>query len=160
MQHLLENLQPGLLAPQRLVHYRDNWYVDAYCHLREALRSFSVDAMEQAELLDTKSKEIPKAELDGYLKSGYGIFSGRGVTWAKLKFSSKAARWVAKQTWHGKQRGAFDGKGSYVLEIPCTDDRELLMDILRHGADVEALEPPELRKRVAEALAEAARQYG
>jgi predicted DNA-binding transcriptional regulator YafY len=85
---------------------RDNWYVDAYCHLRQGLRSFSVDAMEEAQLLEAKAKEIPKGELDEYLKSGYGIFSGRGVTWAKLRFSSKAARWVAKQTWHGKQRVA------------------------------------------------------
>ena len=47
-----------------------------------------------------------------------------------------------------------------MLEIPYSDDRELLMDILRHGADVEVLEPAELRKRVKEALGEAARLYG
>jgi predicted DNA-binding transcriptional regulator YafY len=148
------------ISPQRLVHYRDNWYVDAYCHLREGLRSFSVDAMGEAQLLEEKAKELPKTELDEYLKSGYGIFGGKGVHWAKLRFSSKAARWVSKQTWHGKQKGSFDGDGSYVLEIPYSDDRELLMDILRHGADVEVLEPVELRNRVAEALAEAARRYG
>lgn len=147
------------ISPQRLVHYRDNWYVDAYCHLREDLRSFSVDAMQQAELLDARAREIAKGELDEYLKSGYGIFSGRQVTWAKLNFSPLAARWVAKQSWHGKQRGAFQKDGSYLLEIPYTDDRELLMDILRHGADVEVLEPPALRKRVAESLTEALKPY-
>jgi predicted DNA-binding transcriptional regulator YafY len=147
------------ISPQRLVHYRDNWYVDAYCHLREGLRSFAVDAIEEARLLDAKAKEMPKAELDEYLKSGYGIFSGGGVTWAKLRFSVMAARWVSKQTWHGKQRGAFDGGGRYVLEIPYSDDRELLMDILRHGADVEVLEPASLRQRAAEALAAASNQY-
>lgn len=148
-----------VISPQRLVHYRDNWYVDAYCHLREDLRSFSVDAIDRAELLEAKAREVPKAELDEYLKGGYGIFGGKGVRWAKLQFSSKAARWVSKQTWHGKQSGSFDGDGSYLLEIPYSDDRELLMDILRHGGDVEVLEPAELRKRVAEALAETARLY-
>jgi predicted DNA-binding transcriptional regulator YafY len=147
------------ISPQRLVHYRDNWYVDAWCHLREDLRSFSVDAMHDAQLLEARAKEVPKAELDEYLKSGYGIFSGREVTWAKLRFSPKAARWVAKQSWHGKQRSAFDADGNYVLEFPYTDDRELLMDVLRHGEDVEVLEPASLRKRVAEALAAAARIY-
>ena len=81
------------------------------------------------------------------------------MTWAKLKFSPKAARWVAKQTWHGKQKGGFDKDGSYLLELPYTDDRELLMDILRHGEDVEVLAPVSLRKRVAEALAAAAKIY-
>jgi predicted DNA-binding transcriptional regulator YafY len=38
------------ISPQRLIHYRDNWYVDAYCHLREAIRSFAVDAIRSAEV--------------------------------------------------------------------------------------------------------------
>src|SRR4051812_45834935 len=33
------------VSPQRLVHYRDNWYLDAWCHLRTDLRSFAVDAI-------------------------------------------------------------------------------------------------------------------
>jgi predicted DNA-binding transcriptional regulator YafY len=33
------------VSPQRLVHYRDNWYLDAWCHLREDVRSFSIDAI-------------------------------------------------------------------------------------------------------------------
>jgi predicted DNA-binding transcriptional regulator YafY len=33
------------VSPQRLVHYRDNWYLDAWCHLRDDLRNFSIDAI-------------------------------------------------------------------------------------------------------------------
>src|SRR5215469_1632932 len=79
------------VSPQRLVHYRDNWYLDAWCHLRNDLRSFSVDAIQNAELRDTKAKDVPKAELDAYLGSGYGIFAGRHVEWARLKFTPKSA---------------------------------------------------------------------
>ena len=76
------------ISPQRLVHYRDNWYVDAYCHLREDLRSFAVDAIRSVAPLDERAKDIPRAELDDYLMGGYGIFAGRKLTWTKLKFSS------------------------------------------------------------------------
>ena len=147
------------VSPQRLVHYRDNWYLDAYCHLREDLRSFAVDAIREATLLDARAREVAKGELDEYLKSGYGIFAGKKVAWAKLKFSPLAARWVAAQTWHSKQKGAFEADRSYLLEIPYSDDRELLMDILKYGPDVEVLEPPALRRRVAEQLAAAVRKY-
>lgn len=147
------------LSPQRLVHYRDNWYLDAYCHLREGLRSFSVDAFEAARLTDDPAREVPDAELDAFLKSGYGIFTGRDVEWAKLRFSPTAARWVARQTWHGKQRGTGKDDGSYVLELPYADDRELVGDILRFGSDVEVLAPPALRDRVAAELAKAAQRY-
>jgi predicted DNA-binding transcriptional regulator YafY len=147
------------ISPQRLVHYRDNWYLDAYCHLREDLRSFAVDAIRAAELLDARAKEIPKASLDEYLKGGYGIFAGRNLAWAKLRFTPLAARWVAAQAWHSKQKGAFDADGSYLLEVPYADDRELMMDILKYGPDVEVLAPPALRKRVAGQLEQAAKPY-
>jgi predicted DNA-binding transcriptional regulator YafY len=39
------------LSPQRLVLYRGNWYHDAWCHLREDLRRFAVDAIEDMEVL-------------------------------------------------------------------------------------------------------------
>jgi predicted DNA-binding transcriptional regulator YafY len=36
------------VSPLRLVHYRDNWYLDAWCHLRRGLRNFAVDAITNA----------------------------------------------------------------------------------------------------------------
>jgi predicted DNA-binding transcriptional regulator YafY len=147
------------VSPQRLVHYRDNWYLDAYCHLREDLRSFAVDAIREARLLEGRAKEMPASELDEYLGSGYGIFGGRKVQWATLKFTPEAARWVSAQNWHPKQRSRVEKDGSYVLELPYAEDRELVMEILKHGADVEVLEPVSLRKRVADALKQAAQRY-
>ena len=39
------------VSPLRLVHYRENWYLDAWCHLRQNLRNFALDAISQAHLL-------------------------------------------------------------------------------------------------------------
>lgn len=46
-----------------------------------------------------------------------------------------------------------------MLEVPYSDDRELLMDILRYGSDVEVLAPKSLRQKVLQRLREAAAQY-
>jgi len=46
-----------------------------------------------------------------------------------------------------------------VLEIPYADDRELVMEIMRFGPDVEVLAPGSLRQRVGDALALAAEPY-
>ncbi len=148
------------VSPQRLVHYRDNWYLDAWCHLRNDLRSFAVDAIRDVALRDARAKEIPAAELDEHLGAGYGIFAGKDVQWATLKFTPEAARWVSAQQWHPKQRVRVEKDGSYFLEVPYSEDRELVMEILKFGADVEVLSPPELRKRVREALVAAAKGYG
>jgi predicted DNA-binding transcriptional regulator YafY len=147
------------VSPQRLVLYRDNWYLDAYCHLRQDLRSFAVDAIQAAELRETKAKEVPAAELDAYLGGGYGIFAGETLQWAKLRFSPKMARWVSAQEWHPQQRSRTEADGSLILEVPYADDRELVMEILKFGADVEVLAPPTLRSRIAAILTDTVAAY-
>ena len=148
------------VSPQRLVHYRDNWYLDAWCHLRKDLRSFAVDAIREAKLTDARAKEIPPAELDEHLGAGYGIFAGRKVEWATLRFTPAAARWVSAQSWHPKQRSRVEKDGSYYLELPYSEAPDLVMEILRYGPDVEVMGPAPLRERVAQSLADAAGRYG
>src|SRR5690606_33394827 len=141
------------ISPQRLVHYRDNWYLDAYCHLREDLRSFSVDAIRAAHMLEAPAQEVAEDRLEALLGSGYGIFSGETVAWARLRFTPERARWVSAEQWHPSQRTRFEDDGSFVLEVPYSDPRELLMDVLRHGAEAEVLGPPELRAAMKRTLA-------
>ncbi len=76
-----------------------------------------------------------------------------------LRFSPARSRWVQQEQWHPDQITRLLPNGSVELEIPYSDDRELLADVLRHGADVQVLRPRELRRKVAEVLAAAASQY-
>lgn len=148
------------LSPQRLVHDRGNWYVDAWCHTRQALRSFALDALREARVLDEHpSDEIPAEQLDAVLGAGFGIFGGAPVATAVLRFTPARARWVRRETWHPAQKGYDEANGSYVLEVPYADDRELIGEILRHGPDVEVLGPWALRERVRGALQNTLNRY-
>jgi predicted DNA-binding transcriptional regulator YafY len=147
------------VSPQRLVHYRYNWYLDAWDHGKEALRTFAVDAIMHARVEETEARDLPDAELDRALGAGYGIFAGEETQTAVLRFTPESARWVADEVWHSKQVGRIEADGSYVLELPYSREPELLMDLLRHGSGVEVLAPQTLRARVAEELAAAAAQY-
>jgi len=132
------------VSPQRLVYYRDNWYLDAFCHLRDDVRSFAIDAIEDATEIDKEAVSVEEKTLRKNLDTTYGIFSGKTLKIAKLRFSPFRARWVAKEIWHPDQKGAMQDDGSYLLEVPYADDRELIHDILRQGREVEVLEPEEL----------------
>lgn len=148
------------LSPQRLVHYRDAWYLDAWCHLRKALRTFSVDRVARAEPLGEPADTIEDAALDEHLASAYGIFAGRADKTAVLRFSEARARWVADERWHPKQKGQFLTDGRYELRVPYRDPRELAMDLLRHGPEVEVVAPASLRDFVVDSLRAALDQYG
>jgi len=136
------------VSPQRLVFYRDNWYLDAWCHLRQGLRTFSVDAIGSAVALGKRAREIKDETLDEHLGAGFGIFSGRASHTAVLRFSPLRARWVSREVWHPEQDGQYELDGAYVLKVPYADSRELIMDILKYGPDVQVLAPAVLREQV------------
>jgi predicted DNA-binding transcriptional regulator YafY len=148
------------VSPQRLVHYRDNWYLDAWCHLRNSLRSFSLDRVGPADILEQKAKPVAERTLDEVLASSYGIFSGKADKRAVLRFTPTQARWVAAETWHPEQVSHFEKDGSYLLEFPYSNDGELVMDILKYGPDVEVVSPAILRRKVRQRLADAVARYG
>jgi predicted DNA-binding transcriptional regulator YafY len=137
-----------VISPQQLVHYRDNWYVDTWCHLRKDLRSFSIDAITQADLLEATARDVDIAAMRKQLGSSYGIFGGAPKDWAELTFSPSRAEWVRHENWHPEQKGVMHPDGSYSLSVPYSDERELIGDILRFGADVQVIAPSSLRKQV------------
>lgn len=147
------------VSPQRLVWYRGNWYLDAWCHLRNGLRSFGMDVIRQAEATQNIAREVPADELDAVHRAGYGIFSRTATRKAVLRFSRESARWGADERWHSQQQGCYDDQGRYLLTLPYASDIELIMDIQRYGPEVEVLEPPSLRQKVKVRLERALRQY-
>ena len=124
------------VSPQRLVHYRNTWYVDAWCHTREKLLRFALDAIEHAETLDTRAKDVSLKQVEAEMDGGYGIYAGAKPSWVTLAFSAQAAQWVSREEWHPDQRGRWLDDGRFQLEVPYTDPNELAMDILRHADQV------------------------
>lgn len=147
------------VSPQRITHYRDNWYLDAWDNDREALRSFSVDRITGARQLDAVARDIDEAQLNEHLSGSYGIFSGAPKGVATIVFSAKSARWVADEHWHSQQQGRFLADGRYELKVPYSAARELLMDVLHYGSDAEVVEPPSLREQAKSLLALALSNY-
>lgn len=147
------------VSPQRLTHYRNTWYLDAWCHRSEGLRRFALDAVREAAVLPERAKEVPMATVKAELDGGYGVFSGRRLKWATLRFSPEAAQWVATEQWHPQQQTQTLDDGSLQLRLPYADSTELAMDILRHGDQVHVVAPKELAAQVAERLRRAAQQY-
>jgi predicted DNA-binding transcriptional regulator YafY len=148
------------VSPQRLVHYRNTWYLDAWCHRAEGLRRFALDAIEHAEPLPTRARNVATAQVRAAMDAGYGIYAGGTSQWATLVFAAQAAPWVSREEWHPEQVGRWLEDGRYELRLPYVDDTELVMDVLRQGDEVEVMAPPALREEVARRLRAAAAVYG
>jgi predicted DNA-binding transcriptional regulator YafY len=148
-----------VISPQQLVHYRENWFLDAWCHKNMGLRTFSLETIDAARILDAPSKEVSAEEMREHFQSGYGIFAGKATNRALLKFTPARAEYVSLETWHPDQTSSVLDDKSYLLEVPYSNDQELVMDLLRHGPEVEVLGPPALRAKVQLLLCAAAQKY-
>jgi predicted DNA-binding transcriptional regulator YafY len=149
------------VSPQRLVNYRNTWYLDAWCHASDGLRRFALDAVQEARPLDTRARHVAVKDLEAALDAGYGIYSGTGsaLKWATLVFEPDAAQWVANEEWHPQQKARWLDDGRYELQVPYSDPTELTMDILRHGDSVVVAGDKALASAIAARLAKAAARY-
>lgn len=146
-----------VVSPQRVIYYRGNWFLDAWCHDKQAGRRFAIDAVREVAVLDEPALELQPA--DGAEQQGYGIFAGPAEHMATLVFDPEAARWVAEEEWHPHQIVTPLPDGGIQLEVPYSKPQEIMMDILRHGQHVEVIRPASLRSAVADALRQAAEKY-
>jgi len=147
------------VSPQRLTQYRNSWYLDAWCHKAEGLRSFALERIRQQQVVDEPAREVSDKELSSHFDRSYGIFSGPGEHTAKLRFTPETSRWVSEEIWHPDQQGGFDSQGCWVLKLPFSSARELVMDVLRYGPDVEVVAPEFLRELVAESAGRTVQVY-
>ena len=147
--------------PQRLVHYRDTWYLDSWCRLREGLRTFSLDRIEHCTVTDEPAMDVDPKRLEAHFASGYGIFAGKPDAVAVIRFTAGGTRWAAAVEWHPAQEEQWLDDGGYELRVPFSRAEELVRDLLAYGPDVEVLAPKALRetvkRRTREALAVASR---
>lgn len=155
-----EEATSRVVSPQRMVHHRNTWYLDAWCHERQALRRFSLDSITGATARAEDAQECSMDSVRSFFDEGYGVYAGPELRHAHLIFSPWAARWVTKEKWHKNQTQRVLEDQRLELVVPYTNATELRMDIMRYGAEVEVVGPPDLRREVATSLRHAASLYG
>ncbi len=147
-----------IISPQTLVYYRDNWYLDAWCHQRNDFRVFSLARIASCRSTQQAAKNYSQSELTAHFSDGYGIFSGETNHLVELKFCPPIAVEIARQQWHPQQESKWHEE-CYCLSFPYSDQRELIQDIFRHLPHVEVVKPASLKKAVRKRLEESLLHY-
>lgn len=148
------------ISPQAIIRYRDNWYVDAWCHKSEGLREFALNRIGSVTTEIESCKEVSLEDLESFFGHSYGIFTGPADNVVEIHFTGIAAREVAQEIWHPKQNGGWIRDDTFCLKVPYGDSRELLMDVLRWGPDAEIIAPIELRNEIEHTIISTAEKYG
>jgi predicted DNA-binding transcriptional regulator YafY len=135
-------------------------YVIGYDTWARDLRTFKLDRLERAQMLD-RGYQIP-ADFDAniYLADSWGIMRGEDLTEVVLQFSPQVAALVRERTWHPSQTIDELADGGLLLNLRVSDPREMRPWVRSWGADVQVLEPASLRDEMTEEARRLADLYG
>jgi predicted DNA-binding transcriptional regulator YafY len=134
-------------------------YVIGFDRLRGAIRTFKIERVEHAELLDETYADPDDFDPYDFLARAWGVMDEREVE-VQLRFNSVAAARVRESLWHRSQRLLERADGGCDLIMVIGGTREVLPWVLGWGADVEVLAPEDLRAEVAAHGARMAAMYG
>ncbi len=148
-----------LVSPQHLSYYKNNWYLDAWCHRQDGLRLFALELIEQAAVDPEKAYILDKQLLREHYANSYGLFAGKADNTARIRIDLSKAPWVNNQIWHSQQKTISHDKHSLVIEIPYHHSGELLSDILQLGSAAEIVAPTKLREQIRQELEHSLKHY-
>jgi predicted DNA-binding transcriptional regulator YafY len=125
-------------------------YVLAHDSLRQAIRTFKIERISEAELLD-ETYELPE-DFDpyAYLAPAWGIMPEETEVDVVLRFSPVVTGRVKESVWHRSQQLRDLEGGGCEVRLRVGGTREIRQWILSWGGDVEVLAPEELRADLAE----------
>lgn len=148
-----------LVSPLRLTSYKNAWYLDAWCHLREDIRLFALEQIQSAQIDIEAARSVTTAALKAHYADTYGIFSGAMKDTAVIKINTQQAPWTLFEHWHSKQRIERLDEGHILLHVPFNDARELIADVMRLGTAAEITAPASLRDQFHQQLQQVMRNY-
>ncbi|MCP4358850.1 MAG: WYL domain-containing protein, partial [Chloroflexi bacterium] len=123
--------------------------------------TFKIERIRTIALLE-QTYEIPESfDPQDKLKNAWGIwYTDKESIEVVLKFSNKVAKRALETMWQVGEDTAVEDDGSVIWRAKVDEWREMLPWIRGWGADVEVLEPPELRGQVIRHVREMIKQYG
>lgn len=151
--------KPRTIEPHHMVNYMGNWHLIAFCHLRHDWRDFLLSRIQRCQIEETVFTIRHKDEWQPFLHDTFGIYQNKDKFNVILRFTPERAKWVQEEVWHEGQSEITAGDGSLIRTIPASHEAEIMMEIMKHGAQVEVLEPEWLRKRVANEIRAALQNY-
>lgn len=150
-------VRPYLLEPSLQTHAL---YLIGHDEDRDALRTFKVERIER---LTVSPETFPPPDADALQRTllrAWDIIGDQPEVEVVLRFSPLVAARVQEATWHPSQEVEEEPAGSLLWRARVAGTYEIKLWILGWGADVEVLDPPELRAEVSRTLAAALARYG
>ena len=146
--------------PYAVKEFAKRWYIIAYCKEREGLRVYGLDRVKNMKVTGKKFKMKSGFDVDELFATSFGIYlpGGKGQT-ITFRCSEREAKFLRDLPLHSSQEEVRKDGDSVIFSIFVCPDKNLIMEVCKHGSRIEILSPAEVRNAVKEELAKALAQY-
>ncbi len=163
-QSLGKPLSTRKIEPYAVVFYQSSLYIIAAAHEIDTqekgrIRHWKLDRFQKATALDQWYKPDETFDVEEYLHSSMGIFSGGEPQDFVIKISPYAAQWVLEDPWHPQQQVEKHEDGSITLTVQAAHELEIIPRVLNLGAEAELLAPATCRETIANTIRTMADRY-
>ncbi len=139
-----------VLSPYHLFYNQRAWYILGHSSLHKTTRTFKLNRIQKAELLDDEYEADKDFDLTEYIGRAWSMIPEGKIYHVRLCFSPKVANNVSEVNWHETQKVTRKHDGSAILEFRVDGLGEIMWWIMGYADQVEVLAPAQLRCRVAE----------
>jgi predicted DNA-binding transcriptional regulator YafY len=148
-----------VLAPYTVEPTAAGIYVIGYDDWAQDIRTFKIERLEHAEILDESYAVPADFDPEAYLATSWGIMTSQDMFEVVLRFSPAVVSRVHERCWHPTQTIKATPDGGCLLHVRVSEPMEMQPWIRSWGAQVEVLSPDWLRERVADELRRASDRY-
>ena len=146
--------------PYAVKEFAKRWYIIAYCKEREGLRVYGLDRVKRMEVTGRQFRMKSGFDVDELFATSFGIYlpGGKGQT-ITFRCSEREAKFLRDLPLHSSQEEVRTDGDNVIFSIFVCPDKNLIMEICKHGSRIEILSPAEVRDAVKEELVKALAQY-
>jgi len=138
------------VLPLRLFSHAGGIYLMAYQGYYDTYLKLNLQRLRSLRVLD-KHGEVPDDfDPETVENAAFGVFHGGKVRTFRLRFTPELAPYIRERTWHPSQALKDQDDGGVELTFKCSESHEVTSWVASWLGGVEVLEPPSLRKEMAE----------
>jgi predicted DNA-binding transcriptional regulator YafY len=137
-----------VVDPYHLANINGEWFLFAYDHLRDDVRTFAPARILEIKATGRKFLRTQKFSLEQRLRDSFGVHSGQGEHQVVLRFNAAAADYIREKKWHPSQELKELGDGSVELRLKLSSLEEVARWVLNWAGNATVVQPRELAEQV------------
>ena len=143
-----DNPETRVVDPYHLANVNGEWFLFAYDHLRNDIRTFAPGRIREARLTGKTFQRPEKFSVEKTLRDSFGVHSGKGRHDVVIHFDATVADYIREKRWHPSQKLRSIPKGGVALEVQISSLAEVERWVLSWSGHAIPVAPPELVESV------------